>query len=309
MTKSLRYATVLALTTAFISGTANFVNKFAVTAVKDAIVFTTLKNAIVAVFLIGLILGFRKLREIKTLTGKQWLMLLVVGLVGGAIPFGLFFTGLKMTGAINASLIHKTLFIWVALLAVPLLKERMARWQWVGVGLIFAANLVVGGFQGFKYNIGELMILAATLLWAVENVVAKVAMRDVSSLVLASARMVLGTLFLAVYAVASRDISPAYALSGSQWGWVLATGVLLSGYVLTWYTALKHAPATYVATLLVPATLVTNVLSSVFITHAFTGRDLVGAVLYVAGAILVVWFARSIVSVNPERSPWLTDVS
>jgi hypothetical protein len=55
--------------------------------------------------------------------------------------------------------------------------------------------------------------------------------------------------------------------------------------------ALKRAPAAYVATLLVPATLVTNVLSAVFVTHAFTGRDLMSTVLYVLGIALVVLFS------------------
>ena len=54
-------ATLLGLTTAAISGTNNFLTKIAVTAIKDPVLFTTLKNALVAAFLIGAILMLKKL--------------------------------------------------------------------------------------------------------------------------------------------------------------------------------------------------------------------------------------------------------
>ena len=47
-----------------------------------------------------------------------------VGVIGGSVPFVLFFEGLARAEATQASFIQKTLVIWVALLAVPLLRER-----------------------------------------------------------------------------------------------------------------------------------------------------------------------------------------
>lgn len=296
-----RYAPYLALLTAVISGTANFVNKFAVTAAKDPIFFTTLKNGVVAVLLIGLLVAFRKWEEIRHLTGRQWAKLIAIAVVGGSVPFALFFTGLTQTSALNASLIHKTLFLWVALLAIPILKERLSFLQWIGVAALFGANLFVGGFTGFKFNLGELLILGATLLWAVENVIAKIALRDLSSGTVAAARMVLGSLVLLALSATRGSLGQITGLNPSQWGWVLLTGGLLSGYVWTWYTALKHAPATLVATLLVPATLVTNLLSAVFVTHELTPTQLTSGALFVIGATLMIVFARRTAEVPPAK--------
>lgn len=288
------YPTILALVTAVISGTNNFLAKIAVTAVKDPIVFTTLKNAIVALFLVGIILALKKIREIRSLGKKQIIKLLAVGVIGGSLPFALFFMGLARTDAINASLIHKTLFVWVLLLGIPLLKERLTKLQWLGVAAIFGANLMVGGFKGFRYNAGELMILGATILWAVESIIAKVTLRDLSSALVAGARMVIGSLILFAFVFWRKDASAVYALNFQQWMWTILTSALLLGYVLTWYTALKYAPATYIATLLVPATLVTNVLSAVFVTHAFSGLQVVNSLLFAAGTALMVIFARNL---------------
>ncbi len=290
--KTLVYATYLALITALISGFSNFLNKIAITAIKDPIVFTTFKNSIVTIFVVGIILILKKWREILSLNKKQMFKLFLIGIIGGSLPFALFFIGLTKTSALNASLIHKTLFIWVLLLAIPILKERLSKMQWLGVGAIFAANLIVGGFTGFNYNAGELMILAATILWAIENIIAKVVLKDVSSLTVVGARMAIGSLILFSFILIKGGGSVVFAMNSQQWLWILIPAILLFGYVTTWYTALKYAPATYVATLLVPATLVTNVLSAIFITRAFTLTQFASAILFAFGTILVISFAK-----------------
>ena len=298
-----RLATILALGTIIFSGTNNFLTKIAVTAVKDPILFTTLKNALVAVFIVGIIIIFKKWAEIKSLSKQQIIKLVAVGVIGGSVPFALYFTGLAQTSALNASLIHKTLFIWVLILAIPILKERLSNLQWLGVIAIFAANLLVGGFTGFKFNLGELMILGATVLWAVENVIAKIILRDLSSLTVVAARMVLGSLILFVLVLWQGHLSLLSGLNAMQWGWTVLTSVLLLGYVLTWYTALKYAPATYVATLLVPATLITNILSAIFITHTLSGQQVMSSLLYAAGMALMIIFAKKTAINIPATEP------
>jgi drug/metabolite transporter (DMT)-like permease len=64
------------------------------------------------------------------------------------------------------------------------------------------------------------------------------------------------------------------------------------GFVVTWSGALTRAPATYVAVLLVPATLVTNVLSAVFITHQFPTVQYLNASLVTLGVALLIRFAK-----------------
>ncbi|MDP2932887.1 MAG: DMT family transporter [bacterium] len=270
--KNWKVATILALSTAVISGVSNFINKISVTTINNPLFFTVLKNTLVAAALIGIILLFKKWRELAGLNKKQWLRLILVGVVGGSLPFALFFSGLAQTSAISAALIHKTLFFWVLLLAVPLLKERLTLPQIFGVAAIFLANILVGGFKGFAFNVGELMIFAATLLWAVEQIIAKRALADVSSLTLAGARMAIGSIVLMPFAAFSGgSFSAVTSLSSTQWFWIIIPCLLLVAYVLTWYAALKLAPAIYVAALLVPATLITKVLSAIFITPCVSG--------------------------------------
>ena len=65
--------------------------------------------------------------------------------------------------------------------------------------------------------------------------------------------------------------------------------------MLTWYTALKYAPATLVASLLVPATLVTNALNALFITHTFPALQLLSGTLLSLGIVLIISRANHLI--------------
>ena len=282
-------ATVLALCTALFSGVNNFIGKIGVTAVPDPVLFTTLKNGLVALLLIAAFVAYRRFDELKTLSRSQWIKLGAIGLIGGSLPFALFFTGLSMTAALNGAIIHKTLVLWVLLFSYPFLKERLSVTALIGIAAVIAANYLLGGFKVFAFGMGEWLILGATLLWAVEK-----ALAGISTLTVVSARMVLGSAILLAFLVLSGRATPALQVSTVAWGWPALSAALLFGYVTTWYAALKRAPATYVAALLVPATLVTSSLSAIFVTHTLTGKQLSGIVLTFVGVAFLWHYGRKL---------------
>jgi len=294
MQNKFKYAIGLAVGTALISGTSNFLAKIAVTVVKDPVVFTFLKNIIVAAFLVGVIMLARKWKEVLALNKKDWIKLAAIGIIGGSIPFILFFTGLSMIPAINAAFIHKTLFIWVAILAVPFLKERVGIWPAIAILALFGGNSILG-FPHFTFGIGELMVLGATLLWAVENIIAKKALEKISSLVVAGARMLLGSVIIFAVVAFQGKLGMLGGFSGLQWFWIIVPSVLLTGYILTWYTALKYAPATVVASVLVLATFVTSLLQAIFITHVLSIQQLAGGILSLIGSVLIISQVKKII--------------
>lgn len=282
----------LALITAFISGIAIFVNKFAVTAIQPPVVFTAVKNAGVGLLILAILLTLRKWKLVKKINRKELVYLLLIGIIGGSIPFYLYFTGLAQIPAANAAIIHKSLVIWVALLAIPFLKEKMSALQIFGVILLFGANLLVGGFQGFTFLEGEFLILIATIFWAIENVLAKKMLPTVDPDIVTAARMGFGSiiLMLAAAITAPAALVKSLSLTSTQWFFMIITMATLLGYVMSWYRALKYAPATTVTSVLVASTLVTNVLSAIFITHAWTVLMGIQGVLMIVGVSLF-WLA------------------
>ena len=193
---------------------------------------------------------------------RQWAALAAVGVIGGSVPFVLFFEGLARATSPQAAFIHKTLVLWVALLAVPLLKERLQWWHWVAIGLLVVGQVGLAGGLPSSFGASGLMILAATLLWSVEVVVAKRLLRGVSSWTVAVARMGLGSVALLLWLAVRGQLGGLAAMTGEQLGWVLATGLLLAGYVGTWFAALARAQAVDVTAVLVLAAPITAGLSA-----------------------------------------------
>lgn len=275
---------VLALFTATISGVAVFLNGYAVKRFDDPTVYTTAKNGVAGLLLVLLVVPLLRAPErgrrpaARPRSAAQWLALLAVAVVGGSVPFVLFFEGLARASSTQAAFIHKTLVVWVALLAVPLLKERLSWAHFAAIGLLVAGQLVLAGDAGtVSFGSGELMIFAATLLWAIEVVFVKRLLDSLAAPTLAAARMGIGTLVLVGFVAFSGRWSDLAGLGGPQWGWALLTGVILAGYVATWYAALARAQAVDVTAVLVLGAVVTALLD----------RGIEGAALDVLGVGLI----------------------
>jgi drug/metabolite transporter (DMT)-like permease len=281
----------IAFVTACISGVSIWLNSHAQKRFADAAVYTTAKNAVAGVLLLGLLLALvsRGRVRLSPVNVRRWPALLVVAVIGGSVPFVLFFEGLQRSHATQAAFIQKTLVVWVALLAVPLLKERF-RWPHaLAIALLIGGQAWLAGTLGtVAFGRGEAMILVATLLWSVEIVFVKNLLRSVPSSVVAAARMALGTVLLLCWLALTGKLGDLAGLSALQWRWALLTGLLLTAYVATWFAALARAQAVDVTAVLVFGALVTAILSGVV---DGTAIGVGGTVLVAAGSGLMAWAA------------------
>lgn len=298
MTPTVKKGIILAVLTACISGFSIFYNKLIIVKGVDPLIFNIIKNGGVGIVLTLILLSAKKLSHLRSLTVTQLRNLTMIAVIGGSIPFLLYFEGLRTVSATNANIIHKTMFLWVAAMALPFLRERLSLSQVIGFVVVAWSNIFIGGFSGFTGSTAELMILAATLLWSVENIVAKVTLKSIDSTVVAWARMFGGAIVLLGIAVLQNKTSLFLALTTDQ---LLATSgsiAFLTAYVLTWYKALKMAPATLVTSVLILATPITNLLSAAFITHSFPYLQIVNAAGTVAGLFFI---AKLSGRKSPER--------
>jgi drug/metabolite transporter (DMT)-like permease len=293
---SVGWGIALAFATAVISGFAIFINSYAVKEVSDPALFTTLKNGVAAVVLLGLAAAAVRPREVRRLSRRSWLGVTMVGLIGGSVPFLLFFTGLSLASAPSAAFIHKTLFVWVALLAVPFLGERLGGLQIAALGGLLAAMLLITPPTGVTWGVGETMIAAATLFWAVEVVVARRLLGSVPSPVLGVGRLGIGLIVLVGYLAFTGKLAMVAELTAVQWAWALGTGVILAGYVGTWLAALRRAPATVVTSVLVVGAPITAVLD-------LLARGAVPAPTAMAGYGLILIAAALIAVAVRRRAP------
>ncbi len=276
------------LLAALVSGFSIFVNKYAVS-MNDAFAFTSLKNVSVALMLGALLLLSGGFSELKGLSRKTWAKLAAIGLIGGSIPFLLFFRGLQLTSAASASFVHKLMFVFVAVLAAVFLKEKILENK-----KFFAAALAIIAGNALLLQIpasldeGVLLVFAAMVLWAIETVISKKVLSEVSARTVAFGRMFFGSIFLLAFLVATNRVETVFALNGEQIWWIALTSVLLLAYVETWYKGLQQASATSATIVLLLGAPVTSLLSIALDAKMLSMPQIAGTALLVAGVVVAV---------------------
>jgi drug/metabolite transporter (DMT)-like permease len=304
-----------------VSGVSVFVNSYGVRAGATPAVYTTAKNLVaVAVLSIVALIGWTvRNRQLGSAAAnfvttapearsvpstRRWierLGLLYVGVVGGGLAFVLFFNGLAQSEPTPAAFWRDTLVLWVAVIAVLFLRERLRWWNLAAIALLISGEVVASGGVGqLAANRGELDVLLSSVLWALEVVIARRLLRTRPPAVLAVVRMGLGALTLIVYLAASGSLGQLGAMNADQWHWAIWTGLLLSAYVATWMSALARARAIDVTSVLVSSALITWLLQLAAGTTVVSGNT-IGLVLIGAGATLVLVGARG-------RAAWSTPV-
>jgi drug/metabolite transporter (DMT)-like permease len=281
---------LLVLLTAIISGISTFVNAYAVHGTSsDA--FVTVRNLAVAGLILPLAVLARR-RLVAPLRRVDWARLVAIGVVGGGIPFLLFFHGLALAtaagGGLTASFLYRTLFLMATVFGVVYLKEHFHPRVAVAAGLLLAGNYLLLSLTAPVWTDGTLYVLAATVLWAVEYTISKRTLRDLPSGVVAFGRMGIGAVILVGYLALTSQFAAVHALSAGQWEWVLISAVLLAAFVGTWYAGLRRVDLGVATSVLVLGFPVTWLLSVMVAGSSFTLAQAAGAAAVVGGVAVVV---------------------
>ena len=281
------WGTFLVFLTAVISGITIVVNKFFVVKI-DPLIFTATRALLIGVvfFLISLFISKATNKRFKKVS---WKPLLLIGTIGGGIAFWLFFAGLKLTTAGRAAFLHKTLPIYALLLAFIFLKEKITRKHLIAMVIMLGGLILMelGNIsQGMR--VGDLLVLGATILWAVENTISKKAMiNHESNWIVTFSRMFFGAivLFAIIFLMKKSDL--LFSLTGQQIVYILISGGLLLLYVLTWYWGLRYINLSKASTILLIAPVISLFLGFYWLNENILLLQLIGSFLILIGAFVV----------------------
>jgi uncharacterized membrane protein len=112
--------------------------------------------------------------------------------------------------------------------------------------------------------------------------------------------MAVGAVVLVGYLGARGDLAQLTDATASAWWWAVMTGVILTGYVVTWFAALARAQAVDVTAVLVFAAVITAVLDR-GIEGTPIGSQWLGLLLVTTGAAVIA--VRAIRARAPRPAP------
>jgi drug/metabolite transporter (DMT)-like permease len=292
MSRDARVGCAAAVLAAAVSGVAVFANAYGVRLFADATLYTTLKNAMVGVLVVApLALLPRVRREVGRLRPGQWAGLAVLALVGGSVPYVLFFEGLRQTTPATGAVLNHLQFAVVALLAVPLLRERVAPAMWLGLTALLAGALLGADLGALRWNAGAALVAVSTVFFGASLVLARRLLRDLSLSTVMAAKMTAGSAALVAYCAATGRLGAVAHLSGPQWLFVLVTGMILLVFTAATLVAIAHVQVTTVVAIGMAAPAVTLALQEAAGHAAALAPAAAGGLALTVGAALVVFAA------------------
>jgi len=281
--------TLLILLTAIISGIAIVANKFFVVKI-DPLLFTATRALLIGIIFFVISLYISKSTKQKKFNKANWGYLLAIGLIGGSFAFWLFFTGLRLTTAGRAAFLHKTLPIYATIFAIIFLKEKISKKQFLAL-IVMLIGLAI--MESSKLSIdlrnGDLLVLAATILWAIENTLSKKVMLDKeSNWVVTFSRMFFGSLILFAIIFLTGKFNLLLSLTMHQIIYIAISGTFLFLYVLTWYWGLKYINLSKASTILLIAPVISLILGVIWLQEQVLTLQLIGSALILIGAFFVI---------------------
>lgn len=256
-----RAGAAVAVLAAAISGVAVYSNGLGVRLFPDATLYTTLKNALVGVLVlapVALLPGVR--RELRGLDRRRRAWLAGLALVGGSVPYVLFFEGLRQTTPATGAVLNHLQFAVVALLAVPLLRERVTAAMWLGLAALLVGTVLGTNVGALRWNAGAGLVLASTVLFGAGFVLARHLLRDLSVSTVMAARMTAGSAVLLAYSAATGRLAAVGHLTGLQWRFVLVNGLVLLAFTAATLLAIRLAQVTTVMAIAMAAPAITLLL-------------------------------------------------
>ena len=248
-----------------------------------------LRFALAAIILL-LLLRWRE-RRLPRLSPREFVMVLVLGVLGISVYNCLFSYGLTLVEASRAALIVPTNPAITALFAAILLKERLGAVRAAGVALSVLGALWVlarGDFQTlsrFEFGMGEAVLVACIFMWSGYTLLGRVALSTLPPLALTAYVMAFGAATLAIFAWLEHS-----SLAGVTWqGWAALGYLVVFGTVLPflWFyegvKALGAARASQFINLVPPLAVLEAVL---LLDETVTPGLLAGMALVAAGLYL-----------------------
>ena len=192
------------------------------------------------------------------------------------------------------------MFLFVAILALIFLKEKLNKYLLLGAALLLTGNFLLLKLTSFNLELGELLILTATLFWATEFTLSKHLLKNIEPNIVAFGRMFFGSLFIIAFLAITSKLILITTITLNQFSWILITAVFLLLYVFTWYNGLKQVKVTTARCILLLGSPITTILSSIFLQTTITFTQILGITLISAGVIITIYFLEAISAAYPK---------
>jgi drug/metabolite transporter (DMT)-like permease len=222
--------------------------------------------------------------EIRSLTGREWVLLLASGLFLG-LHFVTWIASLALTSVASSVVLVSMGPLFVGLGSWLFLRERPSLALGAGIVLAAAGSVVISSGdlgQGKDQLLGDLLALTGAVMVAGYFMIGRKvrAHRSLTTYV----ALVYGAAVVVLVAIVLVTGQPMSGFSLEAYAWLMALGLvpqLIGHSTLNW--ALRHLSATFVSILTLAEPIGSGILAFVILGEAVTVSTVAGGVLVLAG--------------------------
>jgi drug/metabolite transporter (DMT)-like permease len=224
------------------------------------------------------------------LTRRDWVSLLVLGLIGTGFYQLLFLAGVARTSVANSSLIFGCTPVVVAIMASIAGHDQLNAARWIGAALSFSGIYTLVGLRAELSTAtftGDAMIFGAMVCWSLYSVGAQPLLKRHSPLVVTGWAMIAGTSVYLLFAAIPLLRTDWAAISTTSWILMTASALLALAFsYIVWYTAVQKIGSARTAIYSNLTPIVAMIVAAIWLGEQITRTQVAGAVLILSGIAL-----------------------
>jgi drug/metabolite transporter (DMT)-like permease len=254
-----------------------------------ALTFAALRYGLAFVCLLPFLFRPGEIAALRRLPASSWVRLLALGMLYYTLTQGALFVSLVHLPAVTVSLLYSFSPIFVALLGIPLLAERLTIWQWLGVALSIAGATLY--FYPVALPGGELIGFVAVAIGVIANAGSSILGRqinrigDIPPLGVTSVSMGFGA-FVLLSAGIVRNGIPAISLS--NWAIIAWLALVNTAFAFTlWNQTLRTLSAVESSVINNTMLIQIAILAWIFLGERLTWQETSGLIVSGLGVVIL----------------------
>lgn len=217
--------------------------------------------------------------------GRKELFIAIAGGIVFASDITVWNISLLKISATVSTLIANLAPVWVGLLSFILFRKRAGKLFWIGTVIAILGMVVLVGYQNImalKFNIGIVLALAASFLYATYIMITSGILQKISTLAFMFYNMLAASVFLLIICGIRQDNLVSFSLT--EWLCFVGLGVICQ--VIGWITinhSLRFLESTKVSIALLSQTVLAGFWAILFINEKLEIKEIIGSVVVLAG--------------------------
>lgn len=215
---------------------------------------------------------------------KQSLFIIILaGITGGALAYGLGFLGLQKSTAINYTFLTQTTVFFTPVLAFFFLKEHLKPYKTALIfALLLGAYLVSTNGKLILPKISDIYILFGAIAVSSSIILTKIALKKVPTLTFSMYRALFGGISLLIFLFLINKVSLEF-----NWYWIAIVGLVVATGIYAMNKALEYGSASYLHMMSMSIPVITAIFAYFILGESMTPMQIAGGALIVVSGFFV----------------------